>query len=196
MSDPILLRFVKSVEDVSELPPTPAEVTVIGRSNVGKSSLINAMTRRKDLARTSKRPGRTQLLNLFKVDAEGGGSVVDCPGYGYARASARSRLQWMEMIEVYLLHRANLVMAMVLVDGEVGPTSLDLDMLDWLRDNLVPHTVVATKIDKVRSSRVARRRRELAKKCLLEVDDVVWTSVTKNVGIDRLRDLMRLWLGT
>jgi GTP-binding protein len=85
-------------------------------------------------------------------------------------------------------------MVLVLVDGEVGPTPLDTQMLEWLRDNVIPHTVVATKHDKVRSSQREKRKREVAAACLLERSDVIWVSATKGVGIDRLRDLMHLWL--
>jgi GTP-binding protein len=86
-------------------------------------------------------------------------------------------------------------MVMVLVDGEIGPTPLDVQMLDWLRDRALPHTVVATKHDKVRASQREKRKRALAEGCRLDRGDVVWTSAAKGVGIDRLRDLLRLWLG-
>ena len=86
-------------------------------------------------------------------------------------------------------------MILVLVDGEIGPTKLDVQMLGWLRENVLPHTVVATKHDKVRSSQREKRKRALAEACDLDRGDVVWTSAAKNVGIDRLRDLTRLWLG-
>jgi GTP-binding protein len=99
------------------------------------------------------------------------------------------------MIEDYLVGRTQLAMVMALVDGEIGPTKLDLQMLDWLRAHALPHTVVATKHDKVRSSKREKRKRELAEGCELERGDVVWTSASKGVGIDRLRDLTRLWLG-
>ena len=99
------------------------------------------------------------------------------------------------MIEGYLLSRDPLAMVLVLVDGEVGPTPLDTQMLDWLRDNAMPHTVVATKHDKVRSSHREKRKREVAAACQLDRSDIVWVSATTGVGIDRLRDLMRLWLG-
>ncbi|MBN2621952.1 MAG: YihA family ribosome biogenesis GTP-binding protein [Acidimicrobiales bacterium] len=195
MSAPLDLTFVLSADSVDRLPASPAEVAVVGRSNVGKSSLLNALGRRKNLAHTSKTPGRTRLLNCFAVGEPGGATVVDCPGYGYASVSKTTRAAWQGMIEDYLRERDALAMVMVLVDGEIGPTGLDLQMLGWLRDNALPHTVVATKHDKVKSSRREKRKRELAAACGLERTDVVWTSASKNVGIDRLRDLTRLWLG-
>ena len=199
MSAPLDLRFLRSAADGEGLPPTPAEVAVVGRSNVGKSSLLNALARRTGLAHTSKTPGRTQLLNVYAVGDPDGPrpvpTVVDCPGYGYASVSKATRASWQAMIEDYLLGRDELTMVMALVDGEVGPTKLDVQMLDWLRGHALPHTVVATKHDKVRSSQREKRKRDLAAGCDLERADVVWTSAAKGVGIDRLRDLTRLWLG-
>ena len=195
MSAPLDLRFLLSADVIDRLPETPAEVAVVGRSNVGKSSLLNALAHRKNLAHTSKTPGRTQLLNCFAVGEPGGPTVVDCPGYGYATVSKSTRAGWQGMIEDYLLEREGLTMIMVLVDGEIGPTKLDVQMLDWLRQSVLPHTVVATKHDKVKSSQREKRKRDLAEACDLERGDVVWTSAAKNVGIDRLRDLTRLWLG-
>lgn len=195
---PLPLRFVLSADHVDRLPPSPAEVAVVGRSNVGKSSLLNALAGRKELARTSKTPGRTQLLNCFALDGSGDppATLVDCPGYGYAKVSKSARHAWAGMIERYLLEREPLEMVMVLVDAEVGPTKLDVQMLDWLREEALPHSVVATKVDKVKSSRRPKRKQELAAGCQLEVGDITWTSTAKGIGIDALRDLVRLWLGT
>jgi GTP-binding protein len=189
---PLALQFVTSADRLDRLPGTRAEVAVVGRSNVGKSSLINALAGREGLARISKTPGRTQLLNCFALPD--GTTVVDCPGYGYAKVSKTQRAAWGEMIEGYLVGRDELQMVLVLVDGEVGPTKLDLSMLEWLRAEALPHTVVATKHDKVKAKGREKRKKELAAACLLEPSDVVWTSAAKHVGIDRLRDLVRLWL--
>lgn len=192
MIAPLELEFVKSATKVEQLPPTRAEVAVVGRSNVGKSSLLNVLARRKKVANTSKTPGRTQTLNLFA--AGDGATIVDCPGYGYAVASKATRASWQPMIEHYLLEREDLTMIMLLVDGEIGPTKSDEQMLEWMRANLLPHTVIATKHDKVRPSQREKRKRELAARCMLEPSDVVWVSATKQTGTDRLRDLVRLWL--
>jgi GTP-binding protein len=189
---PLQLRFVRSAADHRTLPDSPAEVTVVGRSNVGKSSIINALGNNKNLAKTSKTPGRTRLLNCFEFPD--GTTFVDCPGYGYASASKSLRASWQGMAEEYLLEREPLVMIMVLVDGEIGPTKLDLQMLEWLRANELPHTVVATKHDKVKASQRDKRKKELAAACQLEPSDVVWVSAAKGVGLDRLQQLVRLWL--
>jgi GTP-binding protein len=159
---------------------------------VGKSSLINALGNRKALAHVSKTPGRTRLLNLFEVGDEG--TMVDCPGYGFASAPAALRRNWQGMIEGYLLERENLTMIVLLVDGEIGPTKLDVQMLAWLRGNALPQSVVATKHDKVKASQRENRKRDLAAACDLEPGDVVWVSAAKGTGIDRLRSLARLWL--
>ena len=192
MSSPLRLRFLTSADDVSRLPDTPAEVAFIGRSNVGKSSLVNALANRKDLARVAKAPGRTQLLNCFEV--EGLGTLVDCPGYGYASAPARVREGWQRMVETYLLEREQLTMVVMLVDGEIGPTKLDLEMLAWLRANGVPHSVVATKHDKVKAAHRDKRKREVAAACNLAPGDVTWVSAAKGTGKDRLLSLARTWL--
>ena len=192
MSPPLPLQFVKSAPNLAQLPAVRAEVAVVGRSNVGKSSLLNALANRKGLAQTSKTPGRTRLLNIFEMGD--GTAVVDCPGYGYAAAPKKMQAEWQQMMERYLIERDELVMIMVLVVGEIGPTKLDVQMLDWVRSHERPHTVVATKADKVKASVKAKRQHDLAKACSLDPGDVVWVSAAKNQGIDRLRDLVRLWL--
>jgi GTP-binding protein len=192
VAGPLPLSFVTSADRLDRLPPTDAEVAVVGRSNVGKSSLLNALANRKNLAHTSKTPGRTRLLNCFEVAP--GATLVDCPGYGYASAPKAMRASWQQMIEGYLLGREGLAMVLVLVDGEIGPTPLDTQLLVWLRAEGLPHTVVATKHDKVKASRREKRKRDLAAGCDLEPGDVVWVSAEKGVGIERLRGLVRLWL--
>jgi GTP-binding protein len=197
MSGPLRLTFVQSASRVDQLPESPVEVAFVGRSNVGKSSLVNSIANRKQLARVSNTPGRTQLINLFDVEGNRSepGTLVDLPGYGYAKTSKSIRRDWPEMIEGYILERPNLAMVFVLVDGAIGPTKLDQQMLDWLRFNVVPHTVGATKFDKVKSSKRSTRKKELAAGCQLDLGDIVWVSATKGDGIDQLRSLVRDWVG-
>jgi GTP-binding protein len=189
---PLALRFVMSAPDVAQLPESDIEVAVVGRSNVGKSSLINALAKRKGLAVVSNTPGRTRLINMFAVET--GGAIIDLPGYGYAQVSKQIRRTWPAMIEGYLLERPQLSMVMALVDGEIGPTKLDAQMLAWLRENEVPHQVVATKSDKVKSNKRPRRKSELAAGCGLEPADPIWVSATTGVGLDQLSSLVRDWL--
>ncbi len=197
MSSPLRLTFVQSASRADQLRDASVEVAFVGRSNVGKSSLVNALANRKQLARVSNTPGRTQLINLFEVDSPGDepATMVDLPGYGFAKAAKSITRDWPEMIEGYLLGRENLAMVFVLVDGAIGPTPLDQRMLDWLRYNGVAHTVVATKFDKVKSSKRATRKKELAAGCQLDQGDIVWVSASKGDGIDTLRSLVRTWLG-
>jgi GTP-binding protein len=192
MSPPLPLQFVMSADDTRHLPESPTEVAVVGRSNVGKSSLINALGNRRKLAHVSKTPGRTRLLNCFEVG--GGGTLVDCPGYGYASAPAHMRVGWQRMMEGYLLEREQLDMIVVLVDGEIGPTKLDVQMLDWLAANELPHSVVATKHDKVKSTKRDKRKRDLAAGCDRAQSEILWVSANTGTGVDVLRDRIRGWL--
>ncbi len=194
MTGPLRLEFVKSADGLDGLPDSPAEVAVVGRSNVGKSSLINALGHNRSLALVSKTPGRTRLLNVFTMP--NGGTLVDCPGYGYASAPGHLRQAWQKMAERYLLEREQLRMILVLVDGEIGPTKLDLQLLVWVRANDLPHTAGATKHDKVKGSVRDKRKRDLAAACGVAPGDVVWVSAAKGTGMDRLRGLVTGWLSS
>jgi GTP-binding protein len=182
---PLQLRFVMSADRVEALPETPAEVAFAGRSNVGKSSLINALAARRQLARVSNTPGRTQLLNVFELPT--GATLVDLPGYGYAKVPKRELALWQPMIERYLVEREELRVLFVLVDGEIGPTPLDVQMLAWVREQEIPHVIVATKEDKVRSSHREGRRQQLSRACGLDPGDVFWVSTHSGDGIEHLR---------
>jgi len=185
MTGPLQLTFVSSAPRVADLPASSAEVALVGRSNVGKSSLINKLANRKQLARVSNTPGRTQLINLFTLPA--GGTVVDLPGYGYASVPTREKVKWGPMIEGYLLGREGLQALLLLVDCEIGPTKLDLQMIDWVQSNEITTVIVATKIDKVKPSKLAGRKQQLAKACRLHEGDIFWVSASKGTGIDELR---------
>ena len=202
-SKPLRLRFLTSATRAEDLPPTRAEVAFAGRSNVGKSSLINALANHRQLAAVSKTPGRTRLLNVFEVESPSKGAsapgsvrstLVDLPGYGYADVPDRVRRRWAAMIESYLLGRGELRKVVVLVDGAIGPTPLDTQMLEWAIHHGLPVQVVATKQDKVPPSRRGRRATELAARCGLDPDDVLWVSAAKGDQVDRLRGLIRRWL--
>jgi GTP-binding protein len=191
MSSAIAATFVASVIRASELPPSAAEIAFLGRSNVGKSSLLNALVGQK-LAFVSSSPGRTQVLACFALQPRG--TLVDCPGYGYAKVSKQLRSTWPAMIDDYLRTRESLRKALLLIDGEVGPTASDLHMLDWLRENDIPHAVVATKRDKVRPAQRVKRAREIATKCQLDPGEVTHVSIDDARSLAVLRDLVRAWL--
>lgn len=182
------LRFLMSASRVVELPPCHAEVAFVGRSNVGKSSVLNAVTGRKEIARVSRTPGRTQLINVFEAaDARW---IVDLPGYGFAAAPGRVRSTWQPMIEGYLTGRRSLRMVFVLVDAEIGPTKLDEQMVEWLASCGVPFHVVVNKVDKVGKSRHAHQHARIAEALGRHLEDVSWVSAAKGTGVVELRKLV------
>jgi GTP-binding protein len=192
MAGPLVLHFLQSASSVEQLPEAVAEVAIVGRSNVGKSSLVNALANRKQLAKTSKTPGATRLLNVFELAPQGSGRwLVDLPGYGYAKVSHAERDRWRPMIEGYLTGRSTLLAVLVLLDGEVGPTRLDLQTVEWFHHLGIPVRFVATKGDKVGSSRRPARRADLAAKLGVPKSDVRWVSAAKGWGVDELRDDVR-----
>ena len=139
--------FVISNTDYKKCPkPDLAEFAFIGRSNVGKSSLINMLTQRKNLAKTSGKPGKTQLINHFKIDQNW--YLVDLPGYGYAKTSKANRKAWGQMIEDYILNRENLQLVFVLIDSRLEPQKIDLEFINWLGTQGIPLALVFTKTDK------------------------------------------------
>ena len=187
MSKPLALSFLRSASDADQLPESRCEVALVGRSNVGKSSLLNAVANRKGLARTSKAPGATRLLNIFELEGEPGRWLVDLPGYGFAKAPKSDRHRWQQMMDGYLIDRPALVQVLLLIDGLVGPTPLDIQTVEWLTHHDVALRPVATKADKVKSSHRGARRNELAQGLGVAPGDVLWTSAAKGQGIPELR---------
>lgn len=141
-------EFICSSSNVSQCPKDQIpEYAFIGRSNVGKSSLINMLVERKKLAKTSSTPGKTRLINHFKINDKW--YLADLPGYGYAKVSKKERESFARMIEQYAIQRTNLVCFFVLVDARIPPQQLDLDFIEWLGDSNLPFVIVYTKVDKV-----------------------------------------------
>lgn len=140
--------FVKSASKLSECPESDLpEFALIGRSNVGKSTLINMLTQQKKLAKASVTPGKTQLLNYFLINKAR--HLVDLPGYGYAKYSKTQRIQWMDTMQDYFMKRPNLQKVFVLVDGSLPPQKIDSEFMEVLQDDNIDFALIITKIDKV-----------------------------------------------
>jgi GTP-binding protein len=177
-------RFVISAAKPNEFPPGDLpEIAVVGRSNVGKSSLINSLTGQDGLARTSRTPGRTRLVNWFEID--GKFHLVDLPGYGYAAVSRETRESWRPLIESYLSDRKTLAGVLLLIDVRRGPQEEELDFVPWLEAKQIPIVVALTKADKL-----AKNKRMLeitkAKKGLGLKRDPFAVSAQDGEGIDEL----------
>lgn len=186
-------QFLASVGSVEQLQDARCEAAFVGRSNVGKSSLINALCGRRMLALVSKNPGKTRTINVFSVRA--GAWIVDLPGYGFAAVSKGEKLSWKEMIESYLTSRRSLKVLFVLVDAYVGATDLDLQMFEWLKSIGIPYRVVVNKIDRVSQARLAEQCKSLVWELDIPLDQIICVSAKKNTGIRELHAVVAGFLG-
>ena len=181
-------EFVCSNTRVDQLPaPTLPEYAFIGRSNVGKSSLINAMTRKKGLAKTSQKPGKTQLINHFIINSDW--YLVDLPGYGFAQTSKKNRADWEKFIRRYLTKRDSLQCVFVLIDSRHEPQKIDLDFCCWLGENGLPFMLVFTKADKqsgVKSDQNMAHFRRALLKWFEEVPPCFLTSAETKTGTEEI----------
>ncbi|CDH23379.1 ribosome biogenesis GTP-binding protein YihA/YsxC [Xenorhabdus bovienii] len=189
-----MTHFVTSAPDIRHLPQDVGiEVAFAGRSNAGKSSALNALTKQKSLARTSKTPGRTQLINLFEV--EEGIRLVDLPGYGYAEVPEEMKRKWQNALGEYLQKRECLLGLVVLMDIRHPLKDLDMQMIEWAVVMQVPVMVLLTKADKLasgaRKSQLAKVRQELAS--LGGEIQIENFSVLKKIGIDQLEQKLDYW---
>lgn len=182
-------EFVMSNSEVAKCPKDPIpEYAFIGRSNVGKSSLINMLVDNKNLAKTSGRPGKTQLINHFKINNQW--FLVDLPGYGYARVSKKEKKTFQKYITQYFLKRTQLVSAFVLVDIRHNPQPIDLEFMEWLGSNSIPFAIVFTKADKLKETEIEPHVTNYINKLI----EGVWeeappyfiTSSSKYIGRDSL----------
>lgn len=181
-------EFVKSSQKWQDCPePALPEYAFIGRSNVGKSSLINAMTNHKDLAKTSQTPGKTQLINHFLVDESW--FLTDLPGYGYAKVSKNIRKDFEKLITNYILNRKNLVNLFVLVDTRLSPQKIDLEFMQWCGESSVPFSIVFTKADKLKPGGADRNvdayKTELLK-TWEDLPEIYVTSAEKKTGTEEI----------
>jgi GTP-binding protein len=185
------IAFLKSAPSLQFLPtPSIGEVAFAGRSNVGKSSLLNALTNRNGLARTSNTPGRTQELNFFDVGTPPLFRLVDMPGYGFAKAPKDIARKWRHLVNDYLRGRQVLKRALVLVDSRHGLKDVDRDMLKMLDEAAVSYRLVLTKSDKIKPTELAEIERltaEEARKHPAAHPEIIATSSESGLGIDRLR---------
>lgn len=179
-------EFIVSNSDVEKCPKSMLpEYAFIGRSNVGKSSLINMLTSRKSLAKTSGRPGKTQLINHFLINKNW--HLVDLPGYGYARVSKSSKKTFQKFITQYFDYREQLVSAFVLVDIRHAPQTIDLDFMTWLGEHGIPFSIIFTKADKLKPKAIENHVSDY-KMVLLEtweeMPNYFITSSSKDIGKD------------
>jgi len=187
-------RFFWSSPSIEALPPMAGvEVAFVGRSNVGKSSLINALTGRNALARTSNTPGRTQELIFFEGPANAGFRLVDMPGYGYASAPKSRVASWTALIHKYLQGRSNLARVYVLIDSRHGLKEVDLDVLKTLDRSAVSYQIVLTKIDQIKPAQLEARISEIANvlsRHPAAFPEVIATSSQTGAGMPELRAAM------
>ena len=184
--------FLQSNTNVTKLPkPDKPEYAFIGRSNVGKSSLINMLTGNSKLAKVSATPGKTITINHFIINDEW--YLVDLPGYGFAKRSQKDREMWKKMLDAYILGRQNLVTTFVLVDSRIKPQKIDLDFISNLGENQVPFVIVFTKADKLGSGQLSANievyKNELMKEWE-ELPTMIVTSSEKKTGRDEILNLI------
>ena len=188
--------FVISNSELSKCPTdAKPEFAFIGRSNVGKSSLINMLTGKKSLAKTSGTPGKTQLINHFLIDEKW--YLVDLPGFGYAKASKSQRFQWEKFIAEYLTKRETLLNIFVLLDARLEPQQIDLEFMNWCGEKGLPFSMVFTKIDKLSSTALQKNLAKYKKEMLKywdELPPLFTSSATSNFGKEPLLNYIELIL--
>ncbi len=175
------VEFVKSAVTPEQYPEYEfPEIAFAGRSNVGKSSLINTLIQRKDMVKTSSKPGCTQLINFFRVNDDL--SLVDLPGYGYAKVSKKIRAQWQPMVERYLSTRGNLLGLVLLIDIRRDPRTEEFELAHWLEANEIPYLVILTKADKLSKTKQSKRLDAICRQLNRDPNGVILFSSKTRVG--------------
>lgn len=177
--------FFRATTEAETLPKNIAEVIFCGRSNVGKSSTINALCSQKNLARTSKTPGRTRTINVYSISM--GRWIIDLPGYGFARVSPQEKKLWQKMIESCIVRRNTKKTVYIIVDAFVGPTELDYDMAHWLKENGVRFKIIANKCDKIPQVDMPAVENKIAEYFDTDEKDVFAISAKQKDKIDKLK---------
>ena len=185
-------EFVSSYVSYKDCPKTQmAEYAFVGRSNVGKSSLLNMLLEKKKLAKTSQSPGKTQLINQFIINEKW--NLMDLPGYGYAKVAKSMRKDFNKLINEYILHRESLMCVFVLIDSRHEPQKNDLGFMRWLGENQVPFAMIFTKSDKLSSSAVNKNILNYKKEMLKEweaLPDIFITSAEHKIGRNEILDFI------
>jgi GTP-binding protein len=196
MRPPIVIQsaeFVISAVRPAQYPGNGLpEIAFAGRSNVGKSSLINCLVQRKKLVRTSRTPGQTQMINFFNVN--GAFLLVDLPGYGFARVPEKVRAQWGPMVESYLKGRAPLRGVVQIMDLRHPPTADDLQLWQWLRDQAIPALPILTKADKVSQTKRIQHAKQAAISLGIPLDRFILFSAETRLGREQLLENLNLWI--
>ncbi len=181
------VQFVKSAVKPDQYPDYAVpEIAFAGRSNVGKSSMINTLIQRKDLVKTSSRPGCTQLINFFLIDETV--SFVDLPGYGYAKVSKKIRAAWQPMVENYLTHRSNLLGLVLIIDIRRDPREEERNLARWLISHNMPFLVVLTKADKLSKTQQQKRAGAISSQMNRNSGEVILFSAKTRVGREAILD--------
>jgi len=187
-------EFVTSAVKPDQYPPPELpEVAFAGRSNVGKSSLINKLVNRRSLVKTSSTPGRTQLINFFLMN--GDLSLVDLPGYGYAKVPAAVKKQWGPMVEAYIANRTNLKAVVLLMDIRRTPKAEEFNLMDWLRHHQIPMILVLTKADKLSKTQQSKQRKIAAEVLGVDPTDFVLFSAKSGLGTTVMWELIEQVIG-
>ena len=186
-------KFIKSASKkeefiVDELP----QIAIVGRSNVGKSSLINLLTNNSKMAKTSSTPGRTRLVNYFNINNQF--YLVDLPGYGYHKASKSIADSWDRVMNDYFVENEKLKLVFVLLDCRIMPTELDRQMLDYLAENEIPAVIILTKVDKISRSELGLNMAKISKEIRFNKDLIVATSALKKQGVERIETVLDEYL--
>ena len=186
-------KFIKSASKKDEfIVDELAQIAIVGRSNVGKSSLINLLTNNSKMAKTSSTPGRTRLVNYFNINNKF--YLVDLPGYGYHKASKSIANAWDSVMNDYFSDNEALKLVFVLLDSRVGATDLDKQMLDYLAEHEIPAIIIMTKADKISRSEMGINMSKISKEIRFNKDLIVATSALKKQGVERIENLIDEYL--